>query len=55
MHKTLLIVSLFTFIAYIWWPKETKEVAIALPSEEQKKEMTGTSNTPNIPLTPIQS
>jgi hypothetical protein len=45
--------SFLIIMTYVWWQKGSN-IPITLPSENQRKEMIGTSNTPSIPLTPIK-
>jgi hypothetical protein len=48
------VVGLLIATTYMWW-KSNQTLSITLPNDEQRKEMAGISNTPNIPLTPIQN
>jgi hypothetical protein len=47
------IASALITTTYIWW-QSGKHITVILPSEDQRKEMLGISNTPRVPLTPIK-
>ncbi|MCW4628606.1 MULTISPECIES: hypothetical protein [Marinomonas] len=55
MKLTPIFVASFVIATtYTWWQND-KTITVTLPSDDQRKEMIGTSNTPSIPLTPIQN
>ncbi|WP_187424892.1 hypothetical protein [Marinomonas sp. IMCC 4694] len=49
----IFIISFLIAMAFTWWQSDNS-INITLPDEGQRNEMIGTSNTPNIPLTPIK-
>jgi hypothetical protein len=44
----------FLITVYVW-QQNGDTISVTLPSEDQQKEMIGTSNTPSISLTPIKN
>ncbi|BFM49560.1 hypothetical protein THO17_17230 [Marinomonas sp. THO17] len=49
----IIIAGLLITSTYSWW-QGNNDIEIILPNDAQKKEMLGTSNTPSIPLSPLQ-
>lgn len=49
----IFIIGFLVAMTYVWWQSDNN-ISITLPNEEQRNEMIGTNNTPNIPLTPIK-
>ncbi|WP_158600743.1 hypothetical protein [Marinomonas hwangdonensis] len=54
MKLTFAIIIVFSVVIVFNWQPNDHNIAVTLPSDGQLKEMIGVSNTPSIPLTPIQ-
>lgn len=54
MKTTLAFAIIFALVIAYNWRQKDHSIVITLPSDGQLKEMIGISNTPSVPLTPIQ-